>query len=107
MSVPRTRYQPPRQGGSGARLLAQMGIAVYSIIAAFVIVRTLLLSVGIADNLWVGSVIYGVTDPVISILELAPGGDFELVGRMTLADLTMLAVVIAVPAIIVARRPEY
>jgi hypothetical protein len=84
-----------------------MGIAVYSIIAAFVIVRTLLLSVGIADNLWVGSVIYGVTDPVISILELVPGGDFELVGRMTLADLTILALVIAVPAIIVARRPEY
>jgi hypothetical protein len=84
-----------------------MGIAAYSIIAAFVIVRTLLLSVGIADNLWVGSVIYGATDPVVSVLELAPGGDFELVGRMTLADVTMLAIVLAVPAIIVARRPAY
>jgi hypothetical protein len=84
-----------------------MGIAVYSIIAAFVIVRTLLLSVGIADNLWVGSVIYGVTDPVASILQLVPGGDFEIVGRMTLADVTMLALVIAVPAVIVARRPAY
>ena len=107
MSVPRSRYRSQPQGGSGARLLAQMGIIVYSIVAAFVIVRSLLLSVGIADNLWVGSVIYGVTDPIVAMLELVPGGDFELVGRMTVADLTMLALVIAVPVVIVARRPEY
>ncbi|CAN5734318.1 hypothetical protein BH24CHL4_BH24CHL4_05610 [soil metagenome] len=106
MSVPRPRDRR-QQGSSGARLLAQMGIAVYSIVAAFVIVRSLLLSVGIADNLWVGSVIYGVTDPVASALKLVPGGDFELVARMTLADLTLLATVIAVPVVIVARRPAY
>lgn len=107
MSFPRTRYRRQQQGGSGARLLAQMGIAAFSIVAAFVIIRTLLLSVGIADNLWVGSVIYGVTDPIVSILTIVPGGDFELVGRMTLADLTMLAMVITVPVAIVARRPAY
>ena len=107
MSVPRSRYRPQRQGGSGARLLAQMGIAVYSFVAAFVIIRSLLLSVGIAGNLWVGSVIYGVTDPVVSVLKRVPGGSFVLVGRMTVADLTMLAMVMAVPVVIVARRPEY
>ncbi len=95
------------EGGSGARLLAQMGIALYSLIASFIIIRSLLLSIGIADNLWVGSVIYGFTDPVADLLKLVPGGDFEIVGRLTVADLTMLAAVIAVPAAIVARRPGY
>jgi hypothetical protein len=88
-------------------LLAQMGIAAYALIAAFIIIRSLLLSVGIADSLWVGSVIYGITDPLASVLKLAPGGNFVVVGRLTLADLTLLAMVAAVPAIIVARRPEY
>ncbi len=107
MSVPRNRHQRQSQGGSGARLLAQMGIALYALVASFVVIRTLLLSVGIAGNLWVGSVIYGFTDPIANVLKLVPGGEFGLAGRMTLADLTMLAMVVAVPAVIVARRPEY
>ncbi len=84
-----------------------MGIALFSVSAAFIIIRSLLLSIGIADNLWVGSVIYGVTDPFADVLKFFPGGDFEIVGRLTLADLTLLAAVIAVPAAIVARRPGY
>jgi 5,10-methylene-tetrahydrofolate dehydrogenase/methenyl tetrahydrofolate cyclohydrolase len=84
-----------------------MGVAAYSAAAAMIIIRTLFLSVGIADNLWVGSVVYRVTDPVARALQLVPGGDFELVGKMTVADWTMLAFVVLVPAIIVARRPEY
>ncbi len=94
-------------GGSGARLLAQMGIALYSLVAAFIVIRSLLLSIGTSDNLWVGSVIYGVTDPLAAVLKILPGGDAELVGQLTLADLTLLAGVIAVPAVIVARRPGY
>ncbi|MGD9711819.1 MAG: hypothetical protein AB7V46_07115 [Thermomicrobiales bacterium] len=94
-------------GGSGARLLAQMGIALYSLLSSFIVIRSLLLSIGISDNLWVGSLIYRVTDPFAAVLKVLPGGDFELLGRMTLADLTLLAGVVAVPAVIVARRPEY
>lgn len=107
MNSPGGQLRSGATGGSGARLLAQMGVVVYALVAAFIIVRVLLLSIGIADNLWVGGVIYGITDPFADILKILPGGDFELVGRMTLADLTLLAAVIAVPAAIVARRPGY
>lgn len=107
MNSPGGQLRPGATGGSGARLLAQMGVVVYALIAAFIIIRVLLLSIGIADNLWVGGVIYGITDPFASILKILPGGDFELVGRVTLADLTLLAAVVAVPAAIVARRPGY
>jgi uncharacterized protein YggT (Ycf19 family) len=93
-------------GGTGAQLLTELLIAAYAIVSAFVIVRFLLLSVGIADSLWVGAVVYGVTDPVVSFMHLVPGGSFEIVGRATLADLTLLATVFAVPFIILARRPH-
>jgi hypothetical protein len=107
MSASKNRLSPNPSGGSGARLLAQMGVAIYALVASFIVIRSLLLSIGITDNLWVGSVIYGVTDPLSAVLKVLPGGDFEIVGRLTLADLTLLAGVIAVPAIIVARRPGY
>ncbi|MEZ4500196.1 MAG: hypothetical protein R2839_08990 [Thermomicrobiales bacterium] len=96
-----------RSGGSGQRLLVQMGIGLYALGAAFIIVRSLLLSIGIADSLWVGGVIYGFTDPFAAVLKFLPGGDFETIGRLTLADVTLLAGVVAVPAAIVARWPEY
>ncbi len=107
MSAQRARPGRPAQGGSGARLLAHMGIAAYSLVASFVIIRSLFLSVGIADNLWVGGIVYNITDPWSNALQLVPGGDFELGGRMTVADWTMLALVILVPALVVARRPEF
>ncbi|MCC6944810.1 MAG: hypothetical protein IT335_09565 [Thermomicrobiales bacterium] len=107
MSSPGSQLRRNPAGGSGARLLAQMGIALYALFASFIIIRSLLLSIGIADNLWVGGVIYGITDPFAAVLKIFPGGDFELVGRLTLADLTLLAGIVAVPAAIVARRPEY
>ena len=94
-------------GGSGARLLGANGCRSILTLRSFIVIRSLLLSIGISDNLWVGGVIYSVTDPFAAILKILPGGDVELVGRLTLADLTLLAGVIAVPAAIVARRPEY
>jgi uncharacterized protein YggT (Ycf19 family) len=106
MGVPRRNLRPREEGGSGARLLAQMGVAAFALASAFVIIRSLLLSVGIADNLWVGSVIYRLTDPIANVVKIVPGGDLELVGRLTLADLTMLAMVVVVPAAIVAKRPD-
>lgn len=84
-----------------------MGIGAYSLAASFLIIRSLFLSVGVADSLWVGGIIYGVTDPWSNALQIVPGGDFVLGGRMTVADWTMLALVMLVPALVVARRPEF
>ncbi len=96
-----TRSQP-----AGSQLAIELALAGYAIVAALVIVRSLLLSVGISGSLWVGSFIYGITDPVASILKLAPGGDFRIINRLTLADLTMLAAVIAFPLFLLARGPR-
>ncbi|MCC6673567.1 MAG: hypothetical protein IT339_00110 [Thermomicrobiales bacterium] len=90
----------------GSQLAIELALTGYAIVAGLIIVRSLLLSVGISGSLWVGSFIYGITDPVASILKLVPGGDFRLVNRLTLADLTLLAAVVAFPLFLLARGPR-
>lgn len=104
--IPSSKSLSRTHGGSGSRLLTQLGIAIYSIIAGLVLIRSLFLSIGIEDSLWVGSVIYGLTDPLVAPIRFIPGGDFTLVGDLAVADLTVLAVVLAVPVILAARRPR-
>lgn len=90
----------------GSQLAIELALTGYAIVAGFVIIRALLLSVGISGSLWVGSFIYGITDPFASILKLVPGGDFRIINRLTLADLTMLAAVVAFPLFLLARGPR-
>lgn len=90
----------------GSQLAIELALAGYAVVAALVIVRALLLSVGISGSLWVGSFIYGITDPVASILKIVPAGDIRIINRLTLADLTMLAAVVAFPLFLLARGPR-
>ena len=96
-----SRSQP-----AGSQLAIELALTAYAIAAGLVIIRALLLSVGISGSLWVGSFIYGITDPFASILKLVPGGDFRIVNRLTLADLTMVAAVVAFPLFLLARGPR-
>lgn len=95
-----------RSQPAGSQLAIELALAGYAIVAALVIVRALLLSVGISGSLWVGSFIYGITDPAAAILKMVPGGDFRIINRLTLADLTLLAAVVAFPLFLLARGPR-
>jgi uncharacterized protein YggT (Ycf19 family) len=90
----------------GSQLAVELALTAYAVVAGLVILRALLLSVGISGSLWVGSFIYGITDPFASILKLVPGGDFRIINRLMLADLTMLAAVVAFPLFLLARGPR-
>lgn len=98
------RYQ--RSPPAGSQLAFELALTAYAVIAGLVIIRALLLSVGITGSLWVGSFIYGITDPFASILKLLPGADFQIINRLTLADLTMVAAVVAFPLFLLARGPR-
>jgi hypothetical protein len=37
---------------------------------------------------------------------LVPGGDFRIINRLTLADVTMVAAVVAFPLFLLARGPR-
>jgi hypothetical protein len=92
-----------RPAPAGSQLGIEIGLGAYSVAAGFIIIRCLLLSVGITDNLWVGRFVYGVTDPFAALLKFLPGGDYELISHLTVADLTLLAAVLAVPCFLIAR----
>lgn len=88
---------------SGTRLLIQMGVAVYAVAAALILVRCLYLSIGVNDGLWVGNAVYQFTDPIVSVIGLLPGAGLELIGLLTVADLSLLAGVVLVPFLVLAR----
>jgi len=90
----------------GSQLAIELALTAYAVVAGFIIIRALLLSVGISGSLWVGSFIYGITDPLASILQLVPGGDFRIINRLTLGDLTMVSAVVAFPLFLLARGPR-
>lgn len=91
---------------AGSQLAVELALTAYAFVAGLVIIRTLLLSVGITNSLWVGSFIYGITDPFAAVLKLLPGADFQIINRLTLADITMLAAVVAFPLFLLARGPR-
>ena len=88
---------------SGTRLLIQMGVAIYAVAAALILVRCLYLSIGVNDGLWVGNAVYQFTDPLVSVLGVLPGADVELIGLLTVADVSLLALVVLVPVLVLAR----
>ncbi|HET9659385.1 MAG TPA: hypothetical protein VFP05_03580 [Thermomicrobiales bacterium] len=90
----------------GSQLAVELALTAYAVVAGLIIIRALLLSVGISGSLWVGSFIYGITDPLASILKLVPGGDFRIINRLALADLTLVAAVVAFPLFLLARGPR-
>jgi uncharacterized protein YggT (Ycf19 family) len=90
----------------GSQLAIELALTAYAVVAGFIIIRALLLSVGISGSLWVGSFIYSITDPLASIVQLVPGGDFRIINRLTLADLTMVAAVVAFLLFLLARGPR-
>ena len=90
----------------GSQLAIELALTAYAIVAGLVIIRALLLSVGISGSLWVGSFIYDITDPFAGILKLVPGADFHIINRLTLADITMVAAVVAFPLFLLARGPR-
>ena len=100
------RRVPGRSQQVGSQLAVELALTAYAVVAGLVIIRALLLSVGISGSLWVGSFVYGLTDPIAAILKLLPGAEFTIINRLTLADVTMVAGVVAFPLFLLARGPR-
>ncbi|MCC6790744.1 MAG: hypothetical protein IT336_03610, partial [Thermomicrobiales bacterium] len=64
---------------------------------ALMIFRALLKALEVDRSLWVGGAIYGITDLIARPISLLPGADSSLVGDMTLADATLVALVVLFP----------
>jgi hypothetical protein len=106
--------EPPRspRRGSAQELKSQLALELalnaYAVVGAAIILRCLLLSLRLDNRLWIGSVILGPTDLIVMPFDFLPGSGFDLVGRLSMADVTLLAAVVLFPIGIIARpsRPR-
>jgi hypothetical protein len=95
--------EPPRppRGGPAQELQSQIFLELlihgYAIVGAFVLLRCLLLSFSIDKHYWIGSTILGITDLIADPLHRLPGSGREVLGDLTLLDLTLLACVAMFP----------
>lgn len=100
----RDRSSPPRRParpGTSQEIRSQIALELilngYAVVGALLIFRSLFKALDVSKDRWVGAAIYRVTDLIALPLTKLPGSDKELVGRLTLADATLLALVVLFP----------
>lgn len=99
--------EPPRLRGGSQEIKSQVALEimlnVFAVVGAAVILRSLLLTIGVNERLWLGETIYRFTDPLVLPLTILPGSGFTILRSLTLADLTLLACVVLFPLGLYAR----
>jgi hypothetical protein len=80
-----------------SQLALELILNAYAVGGAVVIFRALLKSLGVDTRLWVGEAIYGVTGQFVRPLTLLPGAGTVIAGDLTLADATLVAMVVLFP----------
>lgn len=92
--------RPQRQGSSQeirSQLAMELMLNCYAAGGALIIFRSLLKALGVKSDRWVGEAIYAITDLVALPLTKLPGSGTEVFGNLTLADATLVALVILFP----------
>jgi hypothetical protein len=96
-----SRFTPPRPPSSSQEIRSHLAFELllnaYAIGGALMIFRALLKALEVDGNLWVGAAIYGITDLIERPISLLPGSDSIVFGDMTLADSTLVALVVLFP----------
>jgi hypothetical protein len=95
-----------RQAAQVARsqLAVRLGLAVYASLCAAILLRCAVLVLQFPDTVWTVRLILTVSAPVVFPFRLAPAANRVVLGGATLADMTALMVLIAVPLLFIGRR---
>lgn len=80
-----------------SQLATELLMLAYSLIAAAIVFRTVLVALGISDRVWLGKFIYGLSSPITNVLATFPGAARIVFGRLTLLDVTLLTLVVLFP----------
>jgi hypothetical protein len=80
-----------------SQLALELVLNGYAICGALIIFRTLLKTLGVNSDRWVGSAVYGITDVIAFPLTKLPGSGTQILGDLTLADATLMAFVVLFP----------
>ncbi len=95
-----------RQAAQVARsqLAVRLGLAVYASLCAAILLRSAVLLMQFPETVWTVKTILSVSAPLVLPFRLAPAAHRIVLGNATLADMTAMVVLLAVPLLLVARR---
>lgn len=92
---------PPKPRPESQEIRSQLALEVllhvYAIGGALILFRGLLKALRVEDTLWVGAAIYGITEPLARPISMLPAAGSTVVGELTLADATLVALVVLFP----------
>lgn len=78
----------------------------YAIVATVIALRLVLVLLGVSERVWLGGFIYRLTDPVVNAMAVVPGAQHLVVGSVTMADVTLVALMVLFPLGLVALGPS-
>lgn len=91
---------------ASSQIALEIIIHLYALFCVLVVAR-IVLHVGTVDSrVWIGRLVYRFTDPLVKPFQLLPGADRQLIGTVTLPDLTILAIAILIPLGVSLRRGD-
>jgi hypothetical protein len=84
----------------------------YAAIAAVIVLRTVLVALGATESIWMGRFVFGLTGKVTALLDVLPGATREILGPLTMVDISLLGLVLLFPLGVIAsggtiRRRTY
>lgn len=85
-----------------SQLATELLMLAYSLVAAAIVFRTVLITLGVSERVWIGEFVYGAFAPVTDVLATLPGATRLVFGRLTLLDVTLLAIVVLFPLGVIA-----
>ncbi len=95
----------PRRGNTQmmrSQLATELLLNAFAVVAVVIVMRLILVLLDISERIWIGALVYGLTDPVVDLLARIPGADRPIFGELTLAEMTLASVLILFPLGIVA-----
>jgi hypothetical protein len=91
-----------RANTARSQLATELLMLTYSLVAAAILFRTVLVVFGVSKRVWLGDFVYGLIAPVTEVLATFPGASEVVLGRLTLMDVTLLAIVVLFPLGVIA-----
>lgn len=91
-----------RRRAGTSQLPMELLLTAYAVVAAIILLRTLLVAMEVTDRIWIGALIYGMTDHVTVLLDRLPGATTPIMWNLSVSDLTLLAPVVLFPLGLIA-----
>lgn len=77
-----------------SQLATELLLTVFAMVAAIILLRTLLVILDVSERIWMGQFVFGLTRPVTDILDFLPGSQRMVYGRLNVVDVTLLGILV-------------